>query len=81
MRLLERANQSTSLRAENLPAVRVQSVDRHHFIGGSDARVITETGEDFVFWIWRERRPDVELEDLSNRRWYAAIEPVGPIEA
>jgi hypothetical protein len=63
----ERANQSASVRAVKLPAVSVQPVDRHHLIGGWDARVITDTGEDFVFWIWR----DVELEDLSNSRWYA----------
>jgi len=76
----ERANQSTSLRAVKLPAVRVRPVDRHYFIGGSDARVITDPSEAFVFWIWRERRPDVEQEDLSNCRWYAASigqEPLG----
>jgi len=76
----ERANQSASLRAVKLPAVSVQPVDRHHFIGGSDARVITDTGEAFVFSIWRERHPDVELKDLSNCRWYAAStsqEPLG----
>jgi hypothetical protein len=74
----ESANQSTNLRAVNLPAVRVQSVDRHYFIGGSDAPVITDAVR--LLWIWRERRPDVELEDLSNRRWYAAStgqEPLG----
>jgi hypothetical protein len=68
----ESANQSTNPRAVNLPAVRVQSVDRHYFIGGSDARAITDTDEALVLWLWRERRPDVELEDLSNCRWYAA---------
>ena len=76
----ESANQSTSIRAVKLPAVSVQPVDRHHFIGGSDARVITDTGEAFVFSIWRERHPDVELKDLSNCRWYAAStgqEPLG----
>jgi hypothetical protein len=63
-----------------LPAVRVQPVDRHYFIGGSDARVITDTNEAPILWTWRERRPDVELKDLSNRRWYAAStgqEPLG----
>ena len=77
---VEPANQSTSLRAVKLPAVSVQPVDRHHFFGGSDARIITDTGAAFVFWIRRERRPDVELEDRSNRRWYAASigqEPLG----
>src|SRR5215472_3962911 len=76
----ERANQSTNLRAVKLPAVSVQPVDRHYSIGDSDARIITDTGAAFVFWTCRERRPDVELEDLSNRRWYAATisqEPLG----
>jgi hypothetical protein len=68
----ESANQSTSLRAVKLPAVSVQPVDRRRFFGGSDARIISDTGAAFVFWTCRERRPDVELEDLSNRRWYAA---------
>jgi hypothetical protein len=76
----ESANQSTSLRAINLPAVRVQPVDRHYFVGDSDARVITDSDEALVLWLWRERRPDVELEDLSKCRWYAAStdqEPLG----
>ena len=76
----ERANQSASLRAVKLPAVSVQPVDRHHFFGGSDARIITDTGAAFVFWTCRERPPDVELKDLSNCRWYAAStsqEPLG----
>ena len=76
----ESANQSTSLRAVKLPAVSVQPVDRRRFFGGSDARIISDTGAAFVFWTCRERRPDVELEDLSNCRWYAAStgqEPLG----
>src|SRR5262249_51920175 len=77
----ESANQFTSLRAIKLPAVRVQPVDRHYFVGDSDASVITDSDEALVLWLWRERRPDVELEDLSNCRWYAAStgqEPLGP---
>jgi hypothetical protein len=76
----ESANQSTSLRAIKLPAVRVQPVDRHYFVGDSDARVITDSDEALVLWLWQERRPEVELEDLSNCRWYAAStgqEPLG----
>jgi len=70
--------QSTNLRAVNLPAVRVQPVDRRYFIDGSDARVIINTDEAPLFWFWWERRPDVELEDLPNCRWYAASqEPLG----
>ena len=75
----ESANQSTSRRAVNLPAV-VKPVDRHYFIGGSDAPVITGTDEALVFRIWRKRRGHVYLEDLSNCRWYAAStgqEPMG----
>jgi hypothetical protein len=68
----ESANQSTSVRAVNVPAVRVQPLDRHYFIGGSDTRFIADTDEANVLWFWRARRPDIELEDLSNLRWYAA---------
>ena len=76
----ESANQSTKLRAVNLPAVRVQPIDRHHFIGSSDAPVIAVTDEALLPWIWRERRVHVDLEDLSSCRWYAAStgqEPLG----
>src|SRR5215469_7333531 len=77
----ESANQSTKLRAVNLPAVRVQPIDRHHFIGGSNAPVIAVTDEALLPWmIWRERRVHVDLEDLSSCRWYAAStgqEPLG----
>ena len=75
---VERATQSTSLRAVRLPAVSIQRVDRHYFIGGSDARGIVDGVP--LLWIWRERRADVELEDLSNCRWYATStgqEPLG----
>jgi hypothetical protein len=74
----ESAIQSTNLRAANLPAVGVQPVDRHCFSGSSDARVITDEAP--LLWIWRERRPDVEVEAPSNWRWYAtstAQEPLG----
>ena len=76
----ESANQSANLQAINLPAVRVRPVDRHYFIGGSDARVITGIDKALVLWLWRENRPDVDLKDLSNCRWYAASsgqEPLG----
>ena len=73
----ERAKQSASLRAVKLPAVSVQPVDRHYFIGGSDARGIVDGAP--LLWIWRERRADVELEDLSNCRWYAASIDQGPL--
>jgi hypothetical protein len=74
----ESANQSTNLRAVKLPAVSVQPVDRRYVIGGSDARVITDEAP--LLWVWRESRLDVEPEDPSNCRWYAAStgqEPLG----
>ena len=60
------------------------SVDRRSFIGGSDARVIMGGDEGNLVRLWREKRGEVEPEDLSNnlivqlgtvtedlnRRWY-----------
>jgi predicted phage-related endonuclease len=61
-------------------------MDRHSFIGGSDARVIMGRDEAALVRLWREKRGEVEPEDLSgnlvvqlgavtedlNRRWYEA---------
>ena len=61
----------------------VQS-DRRSFIGGSDARIIMGDDEAALLRLWREKRGEVEPEDLSgnlivqlglvtedlNRRWY-----------
>jgi predicted phage-related endonuclease len=58
--------------------------DRRSFIGGSDARVIMGSDECMLARLWREKRGEVEPEDLSdnlivqlgtvtedlNRRWY-----------
>ena len=63
-----------------------RSTDRRYFIGGSDARVITGNDEAALLRLWREKRGEVEPEDLSgnlvvqlgvatedlNRRWYEA---------
>jgi len=60
--------------------------DRRAFIGGSDARIILGNDEDALLRLWREKRGEVEPEDLSgnlivqlglvtedlNRRWYEA---------
>jgi predicted phage-related endonuclease len=62
----------------------VWDVDRRHFIGGSDARVIMGQDEKALIRLWREKRGEVGPEDLSgdlivqlgrvtedlNRRWY-----------
>ena len=58
--------------------------DRRAFIGGSDARIIMGDDERTLLRLWREKRGEVEPEDLSdnlivqlgsvtedlNRRWY-----------
>src|SRR5260370_2434639 len=57
---------------------------RRHFIGGSDARIIMGDDEAALLRLWREKRGEIEPEDLSgnlvvqlglateelNRRWY-----------
>jgi predicted phage-related endonuclease len=59
---------------------------RRYFIGGSDARIIMGDNEQALIRLWREKRGEIELEDLSgnlvvqlgvateelNRRWYEA---------
>ena len=58
--------------------------NRRSFIGGSDARIIMGNDEAALIRLWREKRGEVEPEDLSgnlivqlgcvtedlNRRWY-----------
>jgi hypothetical protein len=58
--------------------------DRRYFIGGSDARIIMGADEGPLLRLWREKRGEVEAEDLSgnlivqlgvateplNRAWY-----------
>ena len=60
------------------------SADRHSFIGGSDARIIMGDDVAALVRLWREKRGEVEPEDLSgnlivqlgsvtedlNRHWY-----------
>ncbi len=61
-----------------------RAVDRRHFIGGSDARVIMGDDEAALVRLWQEKRGEAEPEDLSdnlivqlglvtenlNRLWY-----------
>jgi predicted phage-related endonuclease len=60
------------------------NLDRRSFIGGSDARIIMGDDEIALIRLWREKRSEIEPEDLSgnlivqlgtvteelNRRWY-----------
>ncbi len=62
------------------------SRERRYFIGGSDARIIMGNDEAALIRLWKEKRGEVEPEDLSgnlivqlgsvtedlNRRWYEA---------
>ena len=41
--------------------------DRRYFIGGSDARIIMGDDEDALLRLWREKRGEVEPEDLSRQ--------------
>ena len=61
-----------------------QNADRRTFIGGSDARIIMGEDEAALLRLWREKRGEIEAEDLSgdllvqlgsvtehlNRRWF-----------
>jgi hypothetical protein len=61
--------------------------NRRRFIGGSDSRIIMGNDEAALVTLWREKRSEVEPEDLSgnlvvqlglateglNRRWYGFI--------
>src|SRR2546430_14475582 len=67
-----------------LPIRIADSLNRRTFIGGSDARVIMGANEAALLRLWREKRGEVEPEDLSgnlivqlgkvtedlNRSWY-----------
>jgi hypothetical protein len=66
--------------------IRIKPADRRYFIGGSDARVIMGNDESALLRLWREKRGEVEPEDLSgnlvvqlgvateelNRGWFQA---------
>jgi predicted phage-related endonuclease len=64
----------------------INRINRRHFIGGSDAGIIMGNDEAALIRLWREKRGEIEPEDLSgnlvvqlgiatealNRRWYEA---------
>jgi predicted phage-related endonuclease len=68
------------------PSTKRRLADRRFFIGGSDARIIMGDDEAALLRLWREKRGEIEPEDLSgnlivqlglatedlNRRWYQA---------
>ena len=66
------------------PTQAIKHIERRAFIGGSDARIIMGDDETALLRLWREKRGEVEPEDLSgnlivqlgqatedlNRLWY-----------
>ena len=75
---------SDATRSTLHPLIRFDHKDRLTFVGGSDARIIMGEDEANLVRLWREKRGEVEPEDLSdnlivqlgsatedlNRRWY-----------
>ena len=47
-------------------SARSKPADRRCFIGGSDARIIMGVDEAALLRLWREKRGEVEPEDLSG---------------
>jgi predicted phage-related endonuclease len=43
-----------------------RSADRRYFVGGSDARIILGNDEAALLRLWREKRGEIEPEDLSE---------------
>jgi predicted phage-related endonuclease len=64
----------------------IKTTERRYFIGGSDARIIMGNDEAALLRLWREKRGELEPQDLTgnlivqlgvvtedlNRRWYEA---------
>src|SRR6516225_6380132 len=48
------------------PGDKIMITDRRFFIGGSDARIIMGDGEAALLRLWREKRGELEPEDLSG---------------
>ena len=51
---------------EGRMSLRFKPADRRYFIGGSDARIIMGDDEAALLRLWREKRGEVEPEDLSG---------------
>jgi predicted phage-related endonuclease len=78
------SNRAPITGASSNSSTKRRSADRRYFIGGSDARIILGDDEAALLRLWREKRGEVEPEDLSgnllvqlglatedlNRRWY-----------
>jgi predicted phage-related endonuclease len=72
--------------AEDAMSQSAHCVNRRHFVGGSDARIIMGDDEEALVRLWRQKRGEAEPVDMSrdlvvqlgavtedlNRRWYEA---------
>jgi predicted phage-related endonuclease len=61
----------SSVQADGAPQpelrlVKFNAADRRHFVGGSDARIIMGNDEADLVRLWREKRGEIEPQDLSN---------------
>ena len=71
---------------DHLAKLEINRINRRVFIGGSDARIIMGDNHDALMRLWRQKRGEIEPEDLSgnlvvqlgrateelNRHWYEA---------
>jgi len=48
-------------------SLRLKTAGRRYFIGGSDARIIMGNDETALVRLWREKRGEIEPEDLSGK--------------
>ncbi len=82
--IVQRNGISSATSSSTYAPIRFNSEDRRTFVGGSDARIIMGNDEADLVRLWREKRGEVEPEDLAdnlivqlgvvtedlNRRWY-----------
>jgi len=81
---VQRNGISSATASSTYAPIRFNSEDRRTFVGGSDARIVMGNDEADLIRLWREKRGEVEPEDLAdnlivqlgtvtedlNRRWY-----------
>jgi predicted phage-related endonuclease len=61
-----RTLQTTDLTEPDVQITKLNPNDRRHFIGGSDARIIMGNDEEDLVRLWREKRGEIEPQDLSQ---------------
>jgi len=51
---------------DHLAKLEINRINRRFFIGGSDARIIMGDNQDALMRLWRQKRGEIEPEDLSG---------------